>query len=147
MGTAAAVREQRGLRLTSCDDARQMQDREAARVELGAERFDALTHAGQALAIEDAIAEALAVVRSARVALASQGPTGTHNDDPLTPRELEVATLIARGRNNREIAQDLIIAPSTAERHVANILRKLDLTSRTHVAAWFIERTTPRTLL
>jgi DNA-binding NarL/FixJ family response regulator len=61
-------------------------------------------------------------------------------DDPLTSREREVAGLIARGCSNRQIAQELVIAVSTAERHVANILSKLNLESRTQVAAWANER-------
>jgi non-specific serine/threonine protein kinase len=56
----------------------------------------------------------------------------------LTRRELEVASLIARGRSNREIAEELVIAVSTAERHVANILGKLNLTSRAQVVAWIM---------
>ena len=56
----------------------------------------------------------------------------------LTPRELEIATLIARGCSNREISNELVIAVSTAERHVANILAKLDLTSRTQLATWVL---------
>jgi DNA-binding CsgD family transcriptional regulator len=146
MGTVAAIQEQHGLRLGSRLEARQLQAREAARAALGADRFDALMHAGRALAMTDAIAEALNMVRSLSAAFASQERTGTHADTRLTPREVEVATLIARGRSNQRIAQDLVIAPSTAERHVANILRKLDLTSRTQVAAWFIERKAPTTL-
>jgi DNA-binding NarL/FixJ family response regulator len=63
---------------------------------------------------------------------------------PLTPREFEVAALIARGHSNREIAEDLVIAVSTAERHVANILSKLGLTSRTQVATWVIDRSATR---
>jgi non-specific serine/threonine protein kinase len=62
---------------------------------------------------------------------------------PLTPRELEVATLIARGRSNREIGKELVIAVSTAERHVANILGKLNLTSRAQVVAWVMRQGTP----
>jgi predicted ATPase/DNA-binding CsgD family transcriptional regulator len=58
----------------------------------------------------------------------------------LSPRELEVVGLIARGYNNRRIAEELVIALSTAERHVANILAKLGLASRTQVATWALER-------
>jgi len=54
----------------------------------------------------------------------------------LTPREREVATRIARGLSNRQIADELVIAVSTTERHVANILSKLDMRSRAQVAAW-----------
>jgi DNA-binding NarL/FixJ family response regulator len=66
--------------------------------------------------------------------------TTSAKSEPLTPREFEIATLIARGHSNREIAQQLVIAISTAERHVANILAKLNLNSRTQIVAWVIER-------
>src|SRR6202035_4243256 len=55
---------------------------------------------------------------------------------PLTPREHEIVLLIAQGLSNKEIADELIISPATAARHVANILAKLGFTSRTQVAAW-----------
>ena len=54
----------------------------------------------------------------------------------LTPREREVASRIARGLSNRQIADELVIALGTTERHVANILNKLDMRSRAQVAAW-----------
>src|SRR5712692_1564559 len=56
----------------------------------------------------------------------------------LTRREGEVATRIAWGLSNRQIAADLVIARSTAERHVANILSKLAMRSRAQVAAWAV---------
>jgi len=46
--------------------------------------------------------------------------------------------LIACGQTNREIARRLVITVSTAERHVANILGKLALRSRTEVALWAV---------
>jgi ATP/maltotriose-dependent transcriptional regulator MalT len=61
---------------------------------------------------------------------AHRGPT------PLTPREHEIAKLIAQGLSNREIADELVISPATAARHVANILAKLGFSSRTQVASW-----------
>jgi len=54
----------------------------------------------------------------------------------LTAREQQIATLIARGLSNRAIAEELVISPATAARHVANILGKLGLSSRAQVAAW-----------
>jgi DNA-binding NarL/FixJ family response regulator len=54
----------------------------------------------------------------------------------LTPREREVVALIARGYSNKAIADELVISPSTAARHVANIMGKLGFTSRTQVAWW-----------
>ena len=54
----------------------------------------------------------------------------------LTAREREIVDLLARGYSNRYIAQRLVLASSTVERHVANVLNKLDLHSRTQIAAW-----------
>jgi DNA-binding NarL/FixJ family response regulator len=58
----------------------------------------------------------------------------------LTEREREVAALIARGRTNRQIADELVITEHTAERHVENILGKLGLTSRVQIAAWAMDK-------
>jgi len=54
----------------------------------------------------------------------------------LTPRERQIVTLIAQGRSNKAIAEELVISPATAARHVANILLKLGFSSRAQVAAW-----------
>ena len=55
---------------------------------------------------------------------------------PLTPRELQVARLVAGGRSNKQIAAQLVISPRTAEGHVERILAKLGFTSRAQAAAW-----------
>ena len=55
----------------------------------------------------------------------------------LTPREREVAALVAQGKSNRAIADALVISERTAERHVANIMDKLGYTSRAQVATWY----------
>jgi DNA-binding CsgD family transcriptional regulator len=52
----------------------------------------------------------------------------------LTPREREVALLIAAGLTNSELARRLYISPKTAAVHVSSILRKLGVPSRTAVA-------------
>ena len=56
----------------------------------------------------------------------------------LTPREREVAALVAEGLSNAGIAERLEIAPGTARIHVERILGKLGLTSRVQVAAWVL---------
>jgi pimeloyl-ACP methyl ester carboxylesterase/DNA-binding CsgD family transcriptional regulator len=58
---------------------------------------------------------------------------------PLTARELEVAGLVADGLTNHAIATRLSIAPRTAEAHVENIRRKLQVRSRAQIAAWVTE--------
>jgi len=53
----------------------------------------------------------------------------------VTPREREVLALLADGLTNRQIAERLVVSEHTVHRHVANILRKLDLPSRSAAAA------------
>ena len=57
----------------------------------------------------------------------------------LTGRELEVAELVAEGLTNQAIARRLSVAPRTAEAHVENIRRKLQVRSRAQIAAWVTE--------
>jgi non-specific serine/threonine protein kinase len=73
-----------------------------------------------------------------------QGPEpATPARTPLTRRELEVARLLAEGYTDRQIADTLYIAVSTASRHVHHILEKLDLQSRVQVAGWLASREPP----
>ena len=58
---------------------------------------------------------------------------------PLTPRELEVIRLVAAGDSNRAIAGTLSISERTVDRHVSNILTKLDLPSRSAATAYAYE--------
>jgi len=58
----------------------------------------------------------------------------------LTSREAEVAALVAEGLTNQAIASRLGIAPRTAEAHVENIRRKLEVRSRAQIAAWATEQ-------
>lgn len=53
----------------------------------------------------------------------------------LSRRELEVASLVADGDSNREIAETLLVSPKTIERHLTNILAKLGLRNRTELAS------------
>jgi LuxR family maltose regulon positive regulatory protein len=56
----------------------------------------------------------------------------------LTSREAEVLDLIAKGHSNKLIARDLSLSLFTVKRHVANILGKTELTSRTELATWWL---------
>jgi NarL family two-component system response regulator LiaR len=68
----------------------------------------------------------------------ASSPKKPLSDDPLTERELEVLRLIARGCNNKEIAEQLVIADITVRTHVSNILGKLHLASRTQAALYAV---------
>src|SRR5204863_427907 len=54
----------------------------------------------------------------------------------LTQRELEVLRLVAAGKSNREIAEELVISAHTVARHLQNIFAKLGLSSRTAASAF-----------
>ena len=56
----------------------------------------------------------------------------------LTEREREILRMVAAGKANKQIAEELVISERTARTHVSNILRKLDLASRTQAALWAV---------
>jgi len=68
-------------------------------------------------------------------------PARTGPDDSgLSPRELDVVKLTARGRTNAEIAQELFISIGTVKTHLSSIHTKLDTRNRVEIAAWAWER-------
>ncbi|NKY25263.1 protein kinase domain-containing protein [Nocardia gamkensis] len=100
---------------------------------LGARRFDAAFRQGQAMGVDAAVAYALGE-QPTDVALAS-GPAAR-----LTKRERQVADLVAQGLSNKQIANKLVVSQRTVQGHVEHILTKLGFTSRTQIAAWFVEQ-------
>ena len=58
----------------------------------------------------------------------------------LTPRELGILKLIAKGKTNKHIAIELHITESTVKVHVKNLLKKLRLRSRVEAAVWVVEQ-------
>lgn len=62
--------------------------------------------------------------------------TDTANTHGLTPRELDVLCCLATGKTNKEIASELFISERTVDRHVSNILGKLNLPSRASATAY-----------
>jgi non-specific serine/threonine protein kinase len=64
--------------------------------------------------------------------------------DDLTTREREVAGLIALGKTNREIAEELVLSKRTVEKHVEHILSKLGLTNRTQIVRWKMDKRQPQ---
>ena len=57
----------------------------------------------------------------------------------LTKRERDVLTRVVQGETNREIAEALCISEKTVEKHVGNVLKKLEVDSRTEAAVWAVD--------
>ncbi len=93
---------------------------------------------GRALDPETMLAEALAWEPAG---IDGSRPDHRRSPDPelgLTPREIDVLRLIAAGQSNREIAGTLFVSQRTVSGHVTNLLRKLDVPSRTAAAGYAI---------
>jgi NarL family two-component system response regulator LiaR len=69
----------------------------------------------------------------------SHPPERPPTPEPLTGREMEVLRLLAQGKSNREIADQLVITELTVRTHVSNILGKLHLASRTQAALYALK--------
>jgi two-component system, NarL family, nitrate/nitrite response regulator NarL len=70
-----------------------------------------------------------------RVAALASGEAGDGADDSLTPRQRQIATLIAEGLSNKQIARRLSIENATVKNHVHNILVALGVSRREHIAS------------
>lgn len=127
-GAAEALRARVDIPLPPVDSALNDRSIATARAVLTDAVFDAAWAAGRLLSREAAIDEALAVADTEDVPL----PAAI----PLSSREREIATLLALGRTNAQIAASLSISERTVDTHVSNILRKLALTSRVEIRAW-----------
>jgi predicted ATPase/DNA-binding CsgD family transcriptional regulator len=120
-------------------------DRQRLRAAMGDGAFETQYAAGRALDSARAPHQALQEVQAGRKApsagvwaLVSE-PGAAVPDEAvtvLTSRELEVLKLVAQGLSNPDIARRLVLSEHTVHRHLANILRKLGLSSRAAAAAW-----------
>jgi DNA-binding NarL/FixJ family response regulator len=67
------------------------------------------------------------------------GHSGSSRAGGLTGREVEVLALVATGKTNRQIANDLVISEKTVARHISNMFSKLQLSSRAAATAYAYE--------
>jgi DNA-binding NarL/FixJ family response regulator len=108
---------------------------------------------GRAMSFEQAVGYALATTALAEPGSAATAPgsataasaqcqslSGNAEVARLTPREQEVAVLVADGHTNREIAEALVLSERTVDSHVRNIMGKLAVGSRAQIAAWTVEQ-------
>jgi len=73
-------------------------------------------------------------------ALLARADAAARTANPLSPREAEVASLIALAMSNRQIAERLVLSERTVETHVRSILAKLGYSTRTEIATWSLRR-------
>jgi non-specific serine/threonine protein kinase len=105
-----------------------------ARAGLAEPAFQSEQAAGQRLSLEQALVYAQDVAK--KVAAAQQT---RQQLDQLSPREREVAVLIAQAKSNDEIAAALVVSKRTVESHIANIRSKLGFTERAQIVRWAFE--------
>jgi len=140
-GAAEALRERTGAAPHVPWRAEHEHRMAAAWVSLAEDAFAAVWSEGRALSTDEAVAYAL-TVEAATAGKASAPPVRSASARPggLSPREVDVARLIAQGHTNRRIAERLVIAEWTVDTHVRHILTKLNVRSRAQVAAWAVEQ-------
>ncbi len=105
-----------------------------ARAGLTEKAFQREQVAGRTFSPERAVTYAQDVARKATAAQKARAKL-----DELTPREREVAALIAQARSNGEIAEELVMSKRTVEKHISNIRSKLAFTKRAQIVRWAIE--------
>jgi DNA-binding CsgD family transcriptional regulator len=128
LGAADALREQIAVRRPAADPS----DHDPTTSIAPAGLKEAAWAEGRTMTSEEAIDYALS---GEEIAPTSERPPPlAAKGVPYTRREREVALLIARGLTNRQIAEELGISERTVENHVAKILRKLGVRSRTQIA-------------
>jgi predicted ATPase/DNA-binding CsgD family transcriptional regulator len=115
-----------------------------ARAQSDEERFTRAWAEGKAMSLKQAIDYAstgtlpLREALAAPTALLPPSMAAKREFGGLTPREREVAALIAQGRSNRAIAEALVVEVKTVEVHITHILDKLGFSSRAQIAGWAV---------
>jgi excisionase family DNA binding protein len=101
------------------------------RARLGPEPFAAAWASGRSLALPGAVAEAQDVPARAGQGATPSGAARVTGVPGLTARELEVLSLAASGRTDREIAEALFLSPRTVHHHMASVFAKMGVSTRT----------------
>jgi non-specific serine/threonine protein kinase len=138
-GAEAGLREASGSREFPFWRAIMEMDATTARAASGDRAFAAAWAEGRAMTLEQAVAYGLSVAGPTMSARPPDHRVGAQAS-PLSPREAEVAALIAQGLTNHQIGSTLVISERTVDAHVRHILDKLGFTSRAHVAAWAVRQ-------
>jgi predicted ATPase/DNA-binding CsgD family transcriptional regulator/Tfp pilus assembly protein PilF len=106
-----------------------------AREQLTETSFIAAQQQGRQLSME----QALELVNRHLMFAAPTEPSASGGHGDLTPRQREVAALIAQGKSNGQIAEELVLSKRTVEKHITNIRAALKLQNRAEIIRWAIE--------
>ena len=135
-GQAESIRAPLGSLIDPADLADYNHILSRLRSALGTDEFMVLWEEGAAMRLDEVVDYALSEPEPSQVST----PSEKEKFGGLTRREREVAVLIAQGKSNREIADDMTVGVKTIETYVTRILNKLGFDSRVQIATWVIER-------
>ena len=160
-GAIEALREASSISLPPLRRAEYDRTVEGIRAHLDEATFAAAWREGRTMPLEQVITYALETKDALPTETAQQDasafvPSSTLSSPPspplsprrmlkqqfggLTPREREVARLVAQGKSNRAIADELVVGVSTVEAHIKHIFTKLGFSSRAQIAAWAVDK-------
>jgi non-specific serine/threonine protein kinase len=139
LAASEAQMEGLGAPLAPVDYADFVRDLAYGKASSSAQAWATAYQKGLSLGLAEALSLALALDKPPARPTESGSEAGTATPGSvLSPRETEVASLIARGLSNREIAARLVITEKTAANHVEHIMAKLNLRSRAQIAVWAV---------
>ena len=107
---------------------------------LGQDEIRSAWEAGRAMSLEQALELALAATQTPPTQPDQPPDESRKRVTELSPREQQVAALLAQGLTNRQIAQRLVVTERTVAAHIEHILDKLGFASRHQVAAWAADK-------
>jgi non-specific serine/threonine protein kinase len=135
LGAVAGLQEKSGAVLWFFDRLEYKRTQENVQAQLDSNVNPALVKEGWQMTLEEMVEFAVSAGGNQEAE-----PVDDNVQGGLTKREREVASLIARGRSNREIAQEMTVSEKTVETYVTRILGKLGFESRVQVALWAAEK-------